>query len=120
MLGSRNMGISGTSALLRIVGAIYEAGPYGDDDRALLRTLLPHFQRATRIHRQAKNGEAERSLLSQVIERLPLGVVIMAAGGALVAANRMAHTMLATAARTPAEIVGECGAGNGAAFFGAT
>lgn len=91
------------------------AGPYDADDRALLRTLLPHLQRATRVHLQVKGAQSERALLEQVIERLPLGVAIVDAGGAMVAANRIAHTMLDAADCTAAQVVESCAAGNGAA-----
>ncbi len=71
------------------------ATPFGAQDVALLRRLVPHLARALRVHEQLAVAEARRDEVGEVLDRFPGGVLLLDAAGHLVAANRMADQLLA-------------------------
>ncbi len=92
------------SALSALIGLIYETATdlslwprllegladvsVSSPKPGLAACLAPHFARAHAIHAQLSQAEAERDALERVMERLPLGMAIVDASGAVVSMNR--------------------------------
>ena len=58
-------------------------GPFVESDLELVNLLVPHLARAYRLH----THQAEKAALSEAINRLPVGVILLNAEGSLVLAN---------------------------------
>jgi DNA-binding CsgD family transcriptional regulator len=69
--------------------------PLGDRDFALLDLLLPHLERALRIHLTLSSTRSERRALGEVIDRLPTGVLLVDAQRRVVSTNASADAILA-------------------------
>lgn len=65
------------------------------EDMELLDALVPHFSRAYAIHAQLTNTRHERTALTEVIDRLPMGVILVDAGGRAILKNRSVERILA-------------------------
>jgi DNA-binding CsgD family transcriptional regulator len=65
------------------------------DDLALLDALVPHLARAYAIHRQLARVRREHKALSEVIDRLPLGVILVDAEKRAILMNRSVEEILA-------------------------
>lgn len=63
-------------------------------DNELAQTLLPHFHRALNINRQLAEYKAERDIANNVLEKLPLGVMLVTADGTITNMNRQAEKIL--------------------------
>lgn len=63
-------------------------------ERALLRFLAPHFERADGLHRQLSEVVDERTLLESVMNRLPLGAAIIDENGTAISFNRTLVSLL--------------------------
>jgi DNA-binding CsgD family transcriptional regulator/PAS domain-containing protein len=70
-------------------------GLYGDDAKARLRVLVPHFQRAVTIGKLLDFHKANEASLAATIDRLATAVVLVAADGRIVHVNVKAEAMLA-------------------------
>ena len=70
---------------------------FGRRELALLGRVLPHLQRAFDIHRSMGRLQAERDAVLQVLDRVPLGVVLVDRAVQPVAANAYAKKLLAGA-----------------------
>ena len=71
--------------------------PHDASDVALIRTLLPHLQRALAIHRRFEALAAVSGAVTEVLDRLPFGVVLLGEHGRSLLANRTASAILASA-----------------------
>ena len=69
--------------------------PIDRDDLALLDTLVPHLARAYAVHCQLAEVRHQREALTEVIDRLPTGVVLVDSEGRAVLTNRSAEETLA-------------------------
>jgi DNA-binding CsgD family transcriptional regulator/PAS domain-containing protein len=83
--------IIGTMALARSK----EMGIYTDKEKHLLGVLVPHLQRAFRISQLLDGLRLEREMMSQVLDKLPQGALIVNRAGHLIFANRSAEKLLA-------------------------
>ncbi len=72
-----------------------DVGIYTDEDVRLLSVLLPHLQRAFRISQLLDGLRLERAMMSQVLDKLPQGALIVNRAGHLIFANRSAEQILA-------------------------
>jgi DNA-binding CsgD family transcriptional regulator len=70
-------------------------GPFGEADERLLRTLIPHLQRAVQLHRRLAAAELTSRSLTEAMDRLPYGVILLDEGGQVILANRVARAQLA-------------------------
>ena len=61
----------------------------------LCPVLLPHLQRAVRIHFRRLQLEAERQALAGALDRIPIGVILVDGRGQVRATNRAAERLLA-------------------------
>ncbi|MGH7288717.1 MAG: hypothetical protein ACREI8_11935, partial [Myxococcota bacterium] len=57
--------------------------------------LLPHLQRAVRIHLQRRRLEGERQSLAGALDRMPIGVILIDGRGQVRATNHAAERLLA-------------------------
>ncbi len=69
--------------------------PLGEGDRALGNLLVPHLARAFALYSRFGGVSHERSALAEVMDRLPLGVVLIDSRFQPVVMNRMAEQIAA-------------------------
>ena len=69
--------------------------PIGDEELGLLDLLVPHLARAYAIYCRIGDVRQERRALSEVVDRLPMGVILLDANGVVVQKNRSADRILA-------------------------
>jgi DNA-binding CsgD family transcriptional regulator len=69
-------------------------GDFASRDVALLRSLVPHLQRAFQFHRRFALLESQRRSLGDALDLLPAGVFLLGEGGALIVANAAAQRLL--------------------------
>ncbi|MDN5874696.1 MAG: helix-turn-helix transcriptional regulator [Sinobacteraceae bacterium] len=67
-----------------------DAAPFSDEDKALVRFVLPHLKRAIQIHARFDSLECERELFAGTLDRLQLGIVSLSQDGAIIDANEEA------------------------------
>jgi DNA-binding CsgD family transcriptional regulator len=68
--------------------------PIGPESLTLLDSLVPHLARAYAIHAQLANARHERTALAEVIDRLPVGVILLDSEGRAVLTNRSVEKIL--------------------------
>ena len=64
------------------------------EDFQLLDSLVPHLARAYAIHAQHATMRHERTALTEVVDRLPVGVILLDAEGRVVLKNRSVDQIL--------------------------
>ena len=69
-------------------------GEFEDEQLRLLRLLLPHLQRATRIHLAMTDLRRHSGQLEFALDKLPTGVVFVASNGYTLFANIAARALL--------------------------
>ncbi|MGX6569924.1 helix-turn-helix transcriptional regulator [Cupriavidus necator] len=74
--------------------------PHGSDrfseaDKALCRRIVPHLERAVRIHANLNTTESERRFYAGTVDRLLIGSVILDDTGQVLTTNGMADALLA-------------------------
>jgi DNA-binding CsgD family transcriptional regulator len=67
---------------------------FDSHDADLLGSLMPHVKRAIDVHRRLAGAELMAAHASAVLERLPHGVMLISATGAVVSTNRTADAIL--------------------------
>ncbi len=67
--------------------------PYTQDDCDLLGELVPHLKRAALLHRELAQHDFNRRVVLEVLEHIPLGIVIVDAGGGVRFVNGPAREM---------------------------
>lgn len=70
------------------------AGPFGADDVALLRRLVPYLQRGLRAGQMLRRGQEVRQAAMDALEIMPVGVMLVTIGGAVLGANQVAREAL--------------------------
>jgi DNA-binding CsgD family transcriptional regulator len=83
-----------TEARLRVARS-KGAQPFTDQDRELLRFIIPHLERAIRIHSRLNKIESERALYAGAVEQLAVGCIILDQKGRVLNSNDMASQLLA-------------------------
>jgi len=78
-------------SLARRIGA----SSYSDRHLEEIRRLMPHLQRAVTIHRRLVGVDLERAAAATVLERLPMGVLLLDRSGGVVFMNRSAEAIVA-------------------------
>ena len=81
------------------LGIVRQAGSERPDrhDLDLLQRLLPHMQRSVQLHLRLACLEARWSHAEEALDHLPLGVVLVDAGGKVLFLNRSAEAVVAAA-----------------------
>jgi len=70
-------------------------GPYGEADLAMLRRLMPHLQRAVRIHTRLAGVERGTNPIAEVADKIGEAFLLLDAEGRVLFANRAAEEILA-------------------------
>lgn len=70
-------------------------GPYGEADLVLLRRLMPHLQRAVRIHSRLAAVDRGTNPIAGVADRIGEAFLVVDAEGRVLFANRAAEEILA-------------------------
>ncbi|MFT4584143.1 MAG: DNA-binding CsgD family transcriptional regulator [Gammaproteobacteria bacterium] len=65
-------------------------GPYADDEKAALQTILPHLARAAELHRTVSRLEDIYGAVLSVLDKLLVGLVILDTRGRVVLTNAAA------------------------------
>lgn len=73
------------------INRLHERGPYGEEDRADLKAMLPHLARAAELHRAVSGLEDRYGAVLAVLDKLLVGVVILDRHQRVVIANRTAR-----------------------------
>lgn len=68
-------------------GRPHDARPFAETQKRKLRALIPHLVQAIRIQERLETLQARRRAASGALERLPLGVYFLDAGGRVVEMN---------------------------------
>lgn len=63
------------------------AGSFGMEEIGLLEQLLPHLQRALQIHRRLVGLEGQLRAASDVLDRFPVGVILLDSKGRILCIN---------------------------------
>lgn len=71
------------------------AAPFGDDDKALLHSLLPHLKRAIQLHSRLDSLECERQVFAGTVNRMLLGMLSISQTGEIIEMNPEARRILA-------------------------
>jgi DNA-binding CsgD family transcriptional regulator len=71
------------------------AAPFGDDETALLRRLLPYLQRGLRAGQMLRRTQHVRQAALDALDVMPIGVILLTAGGIVLATNRVAREVMA-------------------------
>lgn len=69
--------------------------PIEEDDLAMLDSLVPHLARAYALYCVLRSEEHERRALTEVIDRMPTGVILVDADAKVILMNRSAEKVLA-------------------------
>ena len=68
-------------------------GPYNPQEEQQLRTLMPHLQTAFALHRRLHRAEALAQASIGLLDRLPLGIVLLDSKAHVLHANTRAHAL---------------------------
>ncbi len=83
------------SALYLFAARPEAAGPFTAENIALLRRLLPYLQRSLRSGELLRRSQDVRRIATDTLEIMPIGVIQISLGGAILAANRVAREVMA-------------------------
>jgi len=68
---------------------------YDSDDIALLEALMPHLQRAMRVHMHMAESALRQREFTDALEHMTVGVILVAASARVVFMNRVARSIVA-------------------------
>lgn len=71
-----------------------QAAPFSEDDKALVRFVLPHLKRAIQLHSRLDFLETERQLFAGTINRMLLGIISYDEQGNILETNEEARRIL--------------------------
>ncbi|HSW13634.1 MAG TPA: LuxR C-terminal-related transcriptional regulator [Solimonas sp.] len=94
VLGSDVYTLEGIECRLRATRGP-NAAPFGDDEKALFRFVLPHLKRAIQLHARIDSLECERQMLAGTVNRMLLGVISLSQNGDILEINDEAQRILA-------------------------
>lgn len=70
------------------------SGPFGDAERALLQSVVPHLNRRARLERMVAGDEWRQIALQWALERMPYGVLLLDGRSKVLALNPLAERIL--------------------------
>ena len=71
-----------------------KAGPFSEEEHALTRQLMPHFESAVRVHQRIAGLEARVKQTSGALDSVSLGVIVTDGAGRVLFMNRWAEERL--------------------------
>ena len=77
------------------VARVKGAQAFGDEEKALVRSILPHLERAIIIHARLNKMASERALYAGAMEQLSVGSIILDENGRILNCNEMAAKLMA-------------------------
>jgi DNA-binding CsgD family transcriptional regulator len=88
------------------------AKPFGHEEAALLRRLLPYLDRSLRAGQMLKRSQTVRQVALDALDVMPIGIILVSLGGAVLAANKVARDIMAgrdvlTVGRNGLEVLAE-------------
>ena len=92
--GGRPFETAELSAVIAVLRSFHQ-GPFGEQEVAALGRLVPHLQRAARLHLQMREVRLQQQAVEAALDRLPFGVVIADGTGRARIINRAAEEMAA-------------------------
>ena len=90
--GGRAFETADISAVIAVLRNFHQ-GPFGQPELAVLARLVPHLQRAARLHLQMREMRLQSRAIEAALDRLQFGVVIADASGRALVLNRAAQEM---------------------------
>lgn len=72
------------------------ATAFGPDEESLLARLLPYMQRGQRVGQMLRRTQSVRQAALDALEVMPIGVLLVGSGGAVLGANRVARNVMAS------------------------
>jgi DNA-binding CsgD family transcriptional regulator len=84
-----------STALYLFAARSATAGPFTADEVALLRRLLPYLQRSLRSGELLRRSQDVRRVATETLDIIPIGVIQISRGGAMLAANHVAREIMA-------------------------
>jgi len=94
LLGADIYTQDGVECRFRVTRA-HNAKPFSDEDKALVKFLLPHLKRSIQLHARLDFLECERQLFAGTVNRLLLGIVSFDQNGQILETNQEARRILA-------------------------
>lgn len=73
----------------------HSANGFSSTEQRLIQQLMPHLQRAVRMHRRLNSANAACSAFSETLNHLAAGVIVTDGAGNLLLVNKAAESMLA-------------------------
>jgi DNA-binding CsgD family transcriptional regulator/PAS domain-containing protein len=95
VVGGRPFETTDLSAVIAVLRD-FRQGPFEEPEVAALARLVPHLQRAARLHLQMRELRLQNQAVEAALDRLPFGVIIADAGGRALIINCAAEEMAAT------------------------
>jgi DNA-binding CsgD family transcriptional regulator len=71
------------------------AQPFEFEETSLLRRLLPYMERSLRAGQMLKRSQTVRQVALDALEVMPIGVILVSLGGAVLATNKVARDVMA-------------------------
>jgi DNA-binding CsgD family transcriptional regulator/PAS domain-containing protein len=71
------------------------AGPFGEEEARLFRTLMPHLQRGLQLHRRVVGLETDALTATSTLDHLHIGLIRLDRDGRVLAMNRAAQRIIA-------------------------
>ena len=94
VVGGRPFETANLSAVIAVLRD-FRQGAFGEPEVAALGRLVPHLQRAARLHLQLREARLQNQALEAALDQLPFGVIIADASGRGLVVNRAAEEMAA-------------------------
>lgn len=70
------------------------APAFGEQEKRLLRALLPHLERSLRLHARMSRSEGERAVYAGAVEQLQVATIILDEQGVMLSCNVAAQALL--------------------------
>ena len=90
--GGRPFQTADLSAVIAVLRTFHQE-PFGEPEVAALGRLVPHLQRAARLHLQLREVRLQNQAVEAALDQLTFGVVIADATGRVLIVNRAAEEM---------------------------
>jgi DNA-binding CsgD family transcriptional regulator len=102
--------ISGKSGMSTHFGFYRSVGaaPFGQDQIQILELLIPHLRRACSIQMKLAEAHSLRQADTEILNRLPIGVVLFDRNGRAIFLNRIAETLARQGDGFHVDITGRC------------
>jgi DNA-binding CsgD family transcriptional regulator/PAS domain-containing protein len=71
------------------------ATPFSEEECALLRQLMPHFQRALQLHNRIRGLEHKGAAAADALEHIPIALIMLGTEGRVLQMNEAAAAILA-------------------------